>query len=45
MGGPMATHLVRDGHGVVVFGPRPEAVETAAGLGPTQPQPSGLLRT
>jgi len=36
MGGPMATHLVRDGHGVVVFDPRPEAVEaveTAGGTG------------
>lgn len=35
MGGPMATHLVRDGHDVVVFDRRPEAIEAVEAAGGT----------
>lgn len=35
MGGPMATHLVRDGNEVVVYDSRPEAVDAMAAAGAT----------
>ncbi|WP_247010168.1 NAD(P)-dependent oxidoreductase [Halorientalis litorea] len=43
MGGSMATHLVRNGHEVVVYDSRPEAVEAMAAAGATPAESAGAV--
>lgn len=45
MGGPMATHLVRDGHDVAVFDRRPEAVKAVEAAGGTGAGSTAALGT